>query len=304
MLHTILAHTIGPEGEGAEGLARWSFDPIIIAVVFLPAWLYARGLNNWPFRPSWFATWRPFAFYAGLLTLVVALCSPIDALSDDLFFMHMSQHMLLQLIAPPLILLGAPTTPILRGLPRPVRQGIVRPIVRARQSRALFRLLTNPVLIWLAFAAANWGWHLGGSLYESALEHEGIHYLQHISFIAVAMLWWATVIDARPLRSRLNYPARAFFIGLTMFQNIYLGAALTFRSALLYPSYADRAQIWNWTALEDQQAGGALMWVGGDTLLLIVAVYILSMWFDTREKESQEEERREDEQARRAPSHR
>ncbi|MBM4405324.1 MAG: cytochrome c oxidase assembly protein [Chloroflexi bacterium] len=300
MLPAILAHTVGPEGEGAASLARWSFDPIIILVVLLPAWLYARGLRNWYFRPSWFASWRPFAFYAGLFSLVIALCSPIDAMSDDLFFMHMAQHMLLQLIAPPLILLGAPTTPILRGLPRRVRQGFVRPIVRNQLARALFGLIANPILVWAAFAAANWGWHLGGGLYQSALESQGIHYLQHVSFMAVAMLWWVTVIDAKPLRSRLNYPARALFIGLTMFQNIYLGASLTFRKTLLYPHYADRTHIWNWTPLEDQQAGGALMWVGGDTLLLIVAVYILSVWFDAREKQSREEERRADERAARA----
>ncbi len=264
----------------------WSFDPIVIFAVLIPGILYARGLKRWTDRPSWIPGYRPYFFYAGIFLVFIALSSPIDALADDLFLMHMIQHLMLQMIAPPLILVGAPTTPVLKGLPRRLRLGLVRPLVRNHGVRALYNTLTFPLVAWLMFIIASWSWHFVDGAYEAALRNEGIHILEHLTFVFTAMVLWWTLIDPRPLRSKLSYPFRAVVLVVTLFNTVAMGAAITFRDEVLYPFYIERERLWNITVLEDQQAGGATMWVVGVMMILIALVATLSIWFDRQEKRS------------------
>ena len=283
----VLAHIVGAGGGDGWGVLRlWSFDPIVIFAVLIPGILYARGLKHWTNRPPWLPAWRPYFFYAGIFLVFIALSSPIDALADDLLLMHMIQHLILQMIAPPLILVGAPTTPVLKGLPRRLRLGLVRPIVGSSAGRAVYNTLTFPLVAWLMFALTSWSWHFIDGAYEAALRNEGIHILEHLTFVFTAMLLWWTLIDPRPLRSRLAYPFRAVVLVVTLFHTVAIGAAITFRDELLYPFYAGRERLWDITALEDQQAGGATMWVAGVMMVLIALVVTLSIWFDRQEKRS------------------
>ena len=108
---------------------------------------------------------------------MLALCSPIEAYEGQLFSVHMVQHMLLELVAAPLILLGAPMTLTLRVASPDVRRGLLA-VLHSR----VVAVLTFPLLTWLAFAAVNWGWHFS-TLYDQALENEPLHYLQHATFL-------------------------------------------------------------------------------------------------------------------------
>ena len=105
----------------------WSFDPLALTLVPLAALLYARGLSTLGPTPRFHDSWRPWAFYSGLVVVLVALVSPLDHLSDELFLGHMAQHVLLMMVAVPLVLLGAPMIPMLRGVPRPIRRRLVIP---------------------------------------------------------------------------------------------------------------------------------------------------------------------------------
>ena len=131
---------------GQNPLTAWNANPLPSLVLFLFAYLYLNGLANWE-RPSHrVSRWQQVSFFAGLLVIFLALQTPIDALADHSFAFHQLQHILIRMVGPLLMLLGAPLTPMLRGLPRWARLGIVRPIVRNPTARRAYKLLTNPVL--------------------------------------------------------------------------------------------------------------------------------------------------------------
>ena len=223
VLGSILTHSVG-EGtyEGFRVLTQWSWsDPTLLIPILLAA-TYANGLRNWPHRRG-FSKWRPYSFYAGLTLLALALASPIDVLSDDLFFMHMIQHLIMVMVAPPLLLLGAPTTPLLRGLPELLRKNMVAPLMRNLGVRSFYRVLTFAGTTWLLFTINMWAWHFYGGAYELATQNTPLHVFMHWTFITTASLFWWLVIDPRPLRSTIPYPLRIFFLGITMFQNVALG---------------------------------------------------------------------------------
>lgn len=288
-LLTVLAHN--PLGSGAQGwgvLRFWTWDNTVL-ILGLLAFLYWRGLRNWP-KPRPMDPWRPFFFYGGLAIITIALMSPIDELGDDLFLAHMVQHQMLMTLGIPLALLGAPTTPLLRGLPRWARHGVVRPMVRSPLVRGIASTLTFPPLSWLLFTGNMWAWHFVSGAFESATRHGGVHFLQHACFAFSSALFWWAVIDPRPLRSRLPYPLRVVYLGVTMFSNVALGAAITFSSNILYPYYATRPRLWGITPGDDQQAGGLIMWVVGDMTLVGAVLITLLVWFIKEDKKNKEQE--------------
>ena len=180
--------------------------------------------------------------------------------------------MLLELVAAPLLLLGAPATLALRAASPSAR----RPLLRLLHSR-LAAALTFPLLTWILFAAVNWGWHFS-TLYDQALENVPLHYLQHATFLAAALLFWWPVIGADPGRWRLPYPARLFYLFLAMPQNSFLGVALMSAPAVLYPHYLSNLRTWGPSALADQNLGGIVMWVFGDLVFLAGMAAVVAAW--------------------------
>ena len=176
-------------------------------------------------------TWRSAAFLGGLAILALALMSPIEAYEGALFSVHMLQHMLLELVAAPLLLLGAPATLALRAASPSVR-GVLLAVLHSRA----VTVLSFPLLAWVLFAAVNWGWHFS-TLYDQALETPWLHDLQHLTFLGAALLFWWPVVGADPARWRLPHPVRLFYLFLAMPQNSFLGIALMSAPTALYPHY-------------------------------------------------------------------
>ncbi|HEY8179660.1 MAG TPA: cytochrome c oxidase assembly protein [Candidatus Limnocylindria bacterium] len=261
-----------PELPGV--LLAWRFEilPLAGVAVATMAYLWAvrqvarRHRSNPPPR------WRTAAFLAGMGALVVALCSPIEAYEGQLFSVHMVQHMLLELVAAPLILLGAPMTLTLRVAAPGVRRGLLAVL----HSRPV-AVLTFPLLTWLAFAAVNWGWHFS-TLYDQALENVPLHYVQHATFLVAALLFWWPVVGADPGRWRLPYPARLFYLFLAMPQNSFLGVALMSAPAVLFPHYLTNLRPWGPSPIADQNLGGIIMWVFGDLVFLIAMGCVVAAW--------------------------
>ncbi|HUY62119.1 MAG TPA: cytochrome c oxidase assembly protein, partial [Candidatus Dormibacteraeota bacterium] len=142
--------------------------------------------------------WRPVAFFAGLAVLLLALESPIDFLSQSLFWMHMVQHMLLLLVVAPLLVAGAPWLPLWQGLPGPVRRWLgprAAPVLQTRLGQRLGRAATAPLVGLGLFAVDLWAWHLP-VLFDLTLRNEAVHHVEHISFVVVGLFYWATVIDS------------------------------------------------------------------------------------------------------------
>ena len=161
----VLAHGETMPAPDLPGvLLAWRFDVLPLAGVAVAsvAYLWAARQVALRHRSNPPPPWRTAAFLAGMAAIVVALCSPIEAYEGQLFSVHMVQHMLLELVAAPLILLGAPVTLTLRAATPGLRRGLLAVL----HSRAV-AVLTFPLLTWLAFAAVNWGWHFS-TLYDQA----------------------------------------------------------------------------------------------------------------------------------------
>jgi cytochrome c oxidase assembly factor CtaG len=247
----------------------WTLEPWIIISLLLAGSIYLRGWWDLHRRlPRRYAVWRLVAFQGGLLTLFLALASPLHPLAELLLQFHMIQHLLLMMVVPPLLLLGAPILPLLRGLPRPVLQHWVGPLFATTAFRRLTHFLTHPIVCLVAFTVSTVAWHIPG-LYELALGSEFWHNVQHICFLSTGLLFWWPVVQPWP--SRLRWP-RWTMIPYLLFadiQNTALSAFLIFSERVLYPTYAAVPRLWGITALDDQAAAGAIMWVPGSMIFLI-----------------------------------
>jgi putative membrane protein len=269
----LLAHgATAPAPELPGLLLAWRFDPLLTvaltaaAAAYLLAVRRVRGLH--PANPH--PAHRSWLFVAGLAVIGLALLSPVEAYEGSLFSVHMVQHLLLEFVAAPLLLAGAPITLTLRTATPRVR----RTLLSVLQSRVV-HALAFPVVAWVLFAAVNWGWHFSG-LYDQALENPLLHHVQHATFLGAALLFWWPVVGADPSPWRLPYAARLVYLFLALPQNSFLGVALLSASTVLYPHYVTNARDWGIPPLDDQALGGVLMWVVGDLafvagMLLVVA---------------------------------
>jgi cytochrome c oxidase assembly factor CtaG/ferredoxin len=257
----------------------WPFEPWVLCSLLLTGGVYFRGWWMLHRRDPW--RWprsQLVAFVAGLTAIYMALASPIEPFSSLLLQVHMLQHLLLMMIAPPLLWLGAPLFPLLRGLPRTIRVHWVAPLYRWSPLRRVLRLLTHPIPALLLFTAATWLWHLP-PIYQTALESDGWHYVQHGCFLITALLFWYPVIRPYPSRPRWSLWLLIPYLILADVQNTLLSAVLTFADQPLYSYYVDRPRLGNLSPLEDQAAAGVLMWVPGSLAfllpLLVVGVRLL-----------------------------
>jgi putative membrane protein len=271
----VLAHGSSvPAPALPDVLFAWRFDPLVIGglVAAGAAYLLASRRVNQLHPTNRHPTHRSVLFVAGLAVISVALTSPIEAYEGALFSVHMVQHMLLMLAAAPLLLAGGPITLTLRAATPPVR----RRLLAILQSRVV-HALSFPVVAWVLFAAVNWGWHFS-ELYDQALENAALHYVQHATFLAAALLFWWPVIGVDPSPWRLPHPVRLLYLFVAMPQNSFLGVALLSASTVLYPHYVTNARDWGLSPLEDQQLGGVLMWVVGDLAFLAGMVIVVALW--------------------------
>jgi putative copper resistance protein D len=255
-------------------LLAWRFDPLavglIVAVGAAYLWAARRVSRDHPASPQ--PLRRTACFLAGLAAIAVALLSPVEAYEGVLFSVHMVQHMLLQLVAAPLLLAGGPITLALRAASPSVR----RRLLAILQSRVV-HAISFPIVAWLLFAATNWGWHFS-TLYDDALENVALHYLQHATLLGAALLFWWPAIGVDPSPWRLPHPLRLFYLFLAMPQNSFLGISIMEAPRVLYPHYATNVRSWGPTPLHDQELGGVIMWTIGDIAFLIGMAVVVWIW--------------------------
>jgi cytochrome c oxidase assembly factor CtaG len=259
-------------------LQSWTLDPWLLAVLAITSTIYGRGwwwLHNR--RPQRFGIWEFLAFQAGLLALFLALASPLDALAELLLQVHMIQHVVLMMVVPPLLWLGAPLLPLLHGLPRPVVKRGVGPVLAWPPLQRLGHCLTRPLVCWFAFALSTLAWHVP-HCYELALRSAGWHEVQHACFLGTGLLFWWPVIQPWPSQPRWPRWTMILYLLLADLQNTALSAILMFSERILFPTYATVPRLWNLSVLDDQAAAGVLMWVPGSVIFL-VPVGVLVMRF-------------------------
>jgi putative membrane protein len=255
-------------------LLNWDFPPFVCATLVLVTVIYIRGwLRIRRTRPAQFPAWRLVCFLAGVVSLVVAVASPLDTMSEQLLFMHMGQHFVLMSVAPPLIVFAAPVVPMLRGLPRWFVRPVLGPLLRTSWLRSFFHGLVSLRAAWLLMNISYMAWHIPAA-YEFALSSENWHNCEHACFFFSSLLFWWPIIEPWPSRFQNS---RWFLIPYLLtadIVNTIISASLVFAGKVLYPSYSAQPRAFDISVLSDQAAAGAFMWVAGSTVFLVPAFMI------------------------------
>ena len=245
-----------------------TFAVALVAFVYAQGWLRIRRAF-----PHTISVRRLAAFMLGLLSVWIAVGSPLTAFHHQLLSIHMVQHVLLMAVAPPFVLIGAPVLPLLNGIPgRSARRAFGR-LLRCRPIQWLRRLPTHQAICWLAPVAALIAWHVP-AVFELGLRSRWWHDVQAASFFATGALFWAPVIQWP--RSGATWPR--WSIPLYLFAATLpcdaLSAFLVFCGRVVYPSYLSAPRLLNLSPLGDQECAGALMWVSVTLIYLVPAVGI------------------------------
>ena len=199
----------------------------------------------------------------------------------------MTQHVLLAMVAAPLLALAAPITLILRVSSHETRVRWILPVLHSR----VVRVLAFPVVAWLIFAAVMWGSHFS-PLFDAALEDPLVHDLEHLLFLSSALLFWWPAVALDPAPWRMPHPLRALYVFLQMPQNTFLAVTILGASSVLYPHYATVVRTWGGPAIEDQRMAAGIMWLAGDLIFLVAILAILYGWMRAEARDAARTDRR------------
>jgi cytochrome c oxidase assembly factor CtaG len=267
----------------------WSGDPLVWLPAIVALLLWRTGVRRvnraHPANPV--PRSRTWWWVAGVATVVVALDSGIGRYDTALFSVHMAQHLMLTLVAPPMLLLAGPITLLLRASSPETRRRWIFPVLHSR----LVRVLAFPVVAWVLFAVVMWASHFS-ALFDLSLENEWIHRFEHALFLFAALLFWWPAVGRDPSPWRMEPPVRVLYVGLQMPQNTFLALAIYLATAPLYHHYATTIRGWGQTPLEDQQLAGGIMWLGGDLAFLTAVVLLVLAWMRHEERRTVGEDRR------------
>jgi putative membrane protein len=252
----------------------WNLDPILwLGIVgFVAAYFYAIGPLRRRYSLGPPATSRQIAYFLlGTITLAVALVSPLDFISDHyLFSAHMIQHMLLVVVAPPLWLLGTPGW-------------LLAPLFRREPVRQFTRVITNPIVAFLALNVDLYLWHLP-PLYNAALTNEALHIVEHLMYITLGVLFWWVVLSPVEEAPRVSRGVAIIYLFLACQPMVLLGALLTFAPAPVYAPYVAAPRITSLSPLTDQQLGGLIMWLPSNIPFLIALSVFFFTWVSEQDR--------------------
>ncbi|MEZ4767429.1 MAG: cytochrome c oxidase assembly protein [Caldilineales bacterium] len=270
-------------------LLSWDIRLIVLIGLAIPALLYLRG---WRYlrtvtraqrdparanpRAALVAGWKPAAYLGGLAAVGIALMSPIDVLGGQLFLMHMIQHLVLIMIAAPLLLVGNPFPVLMWGLPRGARRKVGGLLSGPSRFRRVVTKLTSPGLVWLFFFTVYVGWH-DPNMYNLALRSEFVHDIEHLTFFLASMLFWWHVTGVAPRFHRtLSTFQRLAYVLSIIPANMILGVVIAFASEPIYTYYTTVPRLWGLSVVQDQSIAGIIMWIPGSMMYILIALILVS----------------------------
>jgi putative copper resistance protein D len=257
-----------------EALGRWQFSPVVTAITVIVAALYLWGVfrvaRRHPERP--WPRWRTGMFLGGLLVIVLATESGIGSYDGVLFWDHMIQHLMLIMVAPPMLIAGRPVTLLMHASRNPVHTWAKR-AVRSRVAAAL----TWPPFGIAAYTAVIVGTHLT-SFMNLVLTNENVHNAEHALYIIVGYLYLLPLVGSEPIRWRLSYPIRLIFLFIAMPVDAFTGVALGSYSRYPFPLTPGMRHTWGPSPLDDVHIGGAVMWVGGSAIMFVLIMVTFLAW--------------------------
>jgi putative copper resistance protein D len=251
---------------------EWQFAPVVSASVALLALLYLYGMwrvhRRHPARP--WPLIRAGSFFAALGVVVVATQSSIGAYDDDLFSVHMIQHLLLIMVAPALLVAGRPVMLLLHASRNPLHRW-TKAVIRSRVVSAL----TCPPVAAVLYAVVIVGTHLTGFM-NVTLRHEGVHDAEHVLYLVTGYLYFLPMLGSEPIRWKMSFPTRFLFLALSMPVDTFVGVVLMEANHELFPAYGETGRTWGPSLISDLHAGGAIMWAGGDAIMffLMLCVFV------------------------------
>lgn len=269
--------------------AAWDLGPAIVVPLVGMVLLYVWGARNlWRRAGTGHGiSVRRFLFFLGaIIALFVALVSPLHALSDALFSAHMVQHLVLILVAAPLLVLSDVPLALLWALPRPWARATGSRLYHSQVLSRAWKLVSSPVSAWVLFTIALWAWH-ASLLFEAALYDETVHSLEHIIFLATGMLFWR-VLEKHNRPKKTYYAISFAYLFTASLQSGILGALMTFSPQPWYSYYITRVAPWGLTPLQDQQLAGLIMWLPGGAVFTLLAIGYFGAWFRSLEQRSVE----------------
>jgi len=275
-------------------LLSWDWKIEVIIVLALAGTFYSRGWwqlrkrsqgsvkrVRYARRSRWrlAALWRLVVYWGGLFVIALALLSPVNALGQQLFFMHMVQHLLLIMVAPPLLLAANPLPFLLWGLPTRWRKAVGGLMSRALHRNSAFRRglrnVTQPGIVWMIWLITLIGWH-DPSLYNAALRYDWVHNMEHITFFIASMLMWWHLTGAGPrIHKQFGLLGRIGLLISLIPPNMMTGLVLAFAEKGFYSYYETVPRLWGFDVLMDQQLGGLIMWIPGSMMYIIAALILI-----------------------------
>ncbi|RLT40147.1 MAG: cytochrome c oxidase assembly protein [Chloroflexi bacterium] len=249
----------------------------ILGSLYLTGWMRMRAPQRGRGRITRAANgWRLGAYLGGLALLGIALMSPLDVLGEQLFFLHMLQHMLLTMYVPPLLLLANPLPFVMWGLPPALRRALGVLLVPKGVVRRALLAVTPPAVLWLIYAGTILLWH-DPYAYSLAQGDSLVHDLEHISFFVASLLFWWHITGAGPRihRPMARWKKILFLLGAVP-ANMLTGITIAFATAPLYAHYAAMPRLFNISVLGDQQLGGTIMWIQGSEMYIIATLILIS----------------------------
>jgi putative membrane protein len=274
-------------------LRGWVIEPLVVLPLTLAAVLYVEGVRSVRLRhprSGWPRSWTAW-YLGGIGVLFLALESPIDGYADRLFSVHMIQHTLLIMVAAPMLLLGRPITLALMG-----SSGAAHKRVATAAHGRVAHVLGSPIVGFASFAIVVWFAHLSW-IYNAALTNDLLHGLEHLAYLAAALLFWWPVVATDPGSARLSPPARLFYLFLAMPVMSLLGFVVMSSDHVLYVHYLGAARLLGVSALADQRLGGAIMWVSSMVIGTVALSAVLIGWMDRDEREALRADSRRAQQA-------
>lgn len=269
----------------------WYVDPTIAIPMLVASWLYLRGVAN---------LWRKvgddrvitrgqrLAWFGAMLSLVIALFSPLDAMGGALFSAHMVQHLILFIVTPWLLAYARPGLGMWWGLPDSSRSGVGSGIGKSRIVRFLHAASQSPAAIVMVFTGVLWLWHTP-ALYDAALRSDFLHAVEHISFMAGAYFLWSWLVAVQTGRGRRGgsrHGLAILIVFATVMQSGLLGAILTFAGTPLYEMHEAYTRSWGLSVLEDQQLAGLIMWVPMGLTFTLIALLLFRAWLIASDKQA------------------
>ena len=273
---TALAH--GGEGLSEEAAwSAWSLTPEISGPILLILAVYVRGAVRRRSVKQPVSALRHTLFLAGILALFLSLQSPIDPMGERLFLAHQTQHLLLRMIGPMLVVLARPQAVLLAGLPEALRRRVVAPLMAQGPASRLYRFLTRPFIAFVLFILSLYFWQIP-SVHNVALLDPLIHWAMHLTMLAAGFLFFAMIFGRRDGPTDPSHFLRIVLLFAGIVSNILLGAITVFKTRVLYTAYDIEGRLFGIAPLTDETTGGFVLWVPASMMTIIAIIIVVYDW--------------------------